>query len=330
MTDGAVPNARSGQPSLLGVGTVIWLASELMFFGGLFAAYLTLRSNARVWPPASVHLELLAASVATLVLIASSGTMHLATRALEHGERELMQRWLVVTLALGALFLVNQIREFFVLDFSLSSSGFGSMYYLMTGFHALHVFGGLIADHGRDRDHHRRRTARTPTTDRGVGLLLLALRRRRLGVAVRHALPAQVGPDAPLRDRPARHRRRPWSSSRPCRRSAVRRRVRWHPTSPPRARSSSRDGSCSSPPAPPATASRRHGNTAGTGARRGSVRRAPISSSPPGGCPSPTRARNPCASSRPSIRRRSAPSWPTSPPSAPDRRSLTSIPRPGA
>ncbi len=143
MTDGAVPNARSGQPSLLGVGTVIWLASELMFFGGLFAAYLTLRSNARVWPPASVHLELLAASVATLVLIASSGTMHLATRALEHGERELMQRWLVVTLALGALFLVNQIREFFVLDFSPSSSGFGSMYYLMTGFHALHVFGGL-------------------------------------------------------------------------------------------------------------------------------------------------------------------------------------------
>ncbi len=143
MMDGAVPSARSRQPSLLGVGTVIWLASELMFFGGLFAAYLTLRSNARVWPPASVHLELLAASIATLVLIASSGTMHLATRALERGERELMQRWLVVTLALGALFLVNQIREFFVLDFSPSSSGFGSMYYLMTGFHALHVFGGL-------------------------------------------------------------------------------------------------------------------------------------------------------------------------------------------
>ncbi len=143
MTGRAMTGTRTRQPSLLGVGTVIWLASELMFFGGLFAAYLTLRSNARVWPPASVHLELLAATIATLVLIASSGTMHLATRALERGERELMQRWLIVTVALGTVFLVNQIREFFVLDFSPSSSGFGSMYYLMTGFHALHVFGGL-------------------------------------------------------------------------------------------------------------------------------------------------------------------------------------------
>ena len=131
------------QPSLLGVGTVIWLASELMFFGGLFAAYLTLRSDAKVWPPRSVHLEVLAATIATLVLIASSGTMHLATRARERGERLVAQRWLIVTLALGTVFLANQVREFFVLDFSVSSSGFGSMYYLMTGFHGLHVFAGL-------------------------------------------------------------------------------------------------------------------------------------------------------------------------------------------
>ena len=49
-----------------------------------------------------------------------------------------------MTLALGAVFLANQIREFLVLDFSPSSNGFGSMYYLMTGFHALHVFAGLV------------------------------------------------------------------------------------------------------------------------------------------------------------------------------------------
>ncbi len=144
MTDGVATATRPRQPSLLAVGTVVWLASELMFFGGLFAAYLTLRSNARVWPPASVHLELLAATLATIVLIASSGTIHLATRARERDDRAEMQRWLILTLALGTIFLVNQIREFFVLDFSVSSSGFGSMYYLMTGFHALHVFGGLV------------------------------------------------------------------------------------------------------------------------------------------------------------------------------------------
>ncbi|MEP6624891.1 MAG: heme-copper oxidase subunit III [Acidimicrobiia bacterium] len=144
MSDGVLTTERSRPPSLLGVGTVVWLASELMFFGGLFAAYLTLQSNARVWPPADVHLELLAATIATLVLIASSGTMHLATRAREQGDRQLMQRWLIVTVSLGALFLANQAREFFVLDFSVSSSGFGSMYYLMTGFHALHVLAGLV------------------------------------------------------------------------------------------------------------------------------------------------------------------------------------------
>jgi cytochrome c oxidase subunit 3 len=143
VTPGVTSAAARKQPSLLGVGTVVWLASELMFFGGLFAAYITLRSNAHVWPPKTVHLELLAATLATIVLIASSGTIHLATLARERGDRALMQRWLIITAALGAVFLVNQVREFFVLDFSISSSGFGSMYYLMTGFHALHVFAGL-------------------------------------------------------------------------------------------------------------------------------------------------------------------------------------------
>ena len=143
VTQGVTSQAPRKPPSLLAVGTVVWLASELMFFGGLFAAYITLRSNAHVWPPKTVHLELLAATLATLVLIASSGTIHLATLARERGDRALTPRWLIITAARGAVFLVNQIREFYVLDFSASSSGFGSMYYLMTGFHALHVFAGL-------------------------------------------------------------------------------------------------------------------------------------------------------------------------------------------
>jgi cytochrome c oxidase subunit 3 len=137
------PAARR-QPSMLAVGTVVWLASELMFFGGLFAAYFTLRAETKVWPPAGVHLETLTSAIATLVLIASSGTMHLATVSRERGDRAAMQRWLVVTLALGALFLTNQAREFLVLDFQISSHSYGSIYYLMTGFHGLHVLGGLV------------------------------------------------------------------------------------------------------------------------------------------------------------------------------------------
>jgi cytochrome c oxidase subunit 3 len=115
-----------------------------MFFGGLFAAYFTLRADARVWPPRDVHLETVAALLATLVLVASSGTIHLAVIARQQGDRLAVQRWMVITLALGTLFVANQLREFFVLDFSASSSGFASMYYLMTGFHALHVFAGLM------------------------------------------------------------------------------------------------------------------------------------------------------------------------------------------
>lgn len=132
------------QPSMLAVGTVVWLASELMFFGGLFAAYFTLRASTKVWPPAGVHLETLLSTIATIVLIASSGTMHLAHLARERGDRAGVHRWLVVTFVLGALFLTNQVHEFFVLDFQISSHSYGSIYYLMTGFHGLHVLGGLL------------------------------------------------------------------------------------------------------------------------------------------------------------------------------------------
>lgn len=126
------------------MGTVVWLASELMFFGGMFAAYFTLRSLSTEWPPADVTLETTTSAVFTVVLIVSSGTIHVAGQALARGDRAGVQRWLLVTLALGALFLVNQIREFLVNDFSISSHAYGSMYYLMTGFHGLHVLGGLV------------------------------------------------------------------------------------------------------------------------------------------------------------------------------------------
>jgi cytochrome c oxidase subunit III len=68
----------------------------------------------------------------------------LAVRSLERGDRAGMVRWILLTLALGVLFLANQIREFYSLDFRVSSNSYGSIYYLMTGFHALHVLAGLL------------------------------------------------------------------------------------------------------------------------------------------------------------------------------------------
>jgi cytochrome c oxidase subunit III len=140
----AEQGSRARPPSMLTVGTVVWLASELMFFGGLFAAYFTLRAEASTWPPRGVTLETTTSAIATVVLLASSGTIHFAGRSLERDDRAGVERWLAITLTLGALFLANQVREFMVSDFEISSHAYGSIYYLMTGFHGLHVLGGLV------------------------------------------------------------------------------------------------------------------------------------------------------------------------------------------
>ena len=145
------PASASSAPALspLGVGVVVWLASELMFFAGLFAAYFSLRSlNASDWPPEGVELDTARAALATAVLMASSVTMHLAVHAVRHREgpddtrRSLL--WLAVTVVLGAAFLVNLVSEYAGASFAIDDDAYGSIYYLMTGFHGLHVLGGLL------------------------------------------------------------------------------------------------------------------------------------------------------------------------------------------
>ncbi|MCA1691119.1 MAG: heme-copper oxidase subunit III [Acidimicrobiales bacterium] len=134
------------RPPLLAVGTIVWLASELMFFSGLFAAYFTLRATARgPWPPEGVELEATVAGVFTLILLASSGTIQLAVRAITAGDRRRFCRWLLVTMALAIVFLVNQGREWSAAEFAIDSHSFGSAFFVMTGFHGLHVAGGVAA-----------------------------------------------------------------------------------------------------------------------------------------------------------------------------------------
>jgi cytochrome c oxidase subunit 3 len=134
----------SSAPSTLGVGVVVWLASELMFFAGLFAAYFTLRSVNDVWPPADVELETVRTAIATLVLVASSGAMHMAVVAASRHDRRDAIRWLGITALMGAVFLSNQVLEYAEAEFRLDDHAYGSIFYLMTGFHGLHVLGGLV------------------------------------------------------------------------------------------------------------------------------------------------------------------------------------------
>jgi cytochrome c oxidase subunit 3 len=128
----------------LSVGVVVWLASELMFFAGLFAAYYTLRAESRVWPPADVDLDIPRAAASTVVLLASSATMHLSVARADRGDRRGALRWLYATFLLGAAFLVNLGFEWAANDFSISSHAYGSIYYLITGAHGAHLAAGLV------------------------------------------------------------------------------------------------------------------------------------------------------------------------------------------
>jgi cytochrome c oxidase subunit 3 len=140
----ASPASASSAPSPLGVGVVVWLASELMFFAGLFAAYFTLRGANDVWPPEDVELATARTAVATVVLVASSGAMHLAVVAARRDDRRGAAVWLGITALMGAVFLTNQVLEYAEANFQIDDHAYGSIFYLMTGFHGLHVLGGLL------------------------------------------------------------------------------------------------------------------------------------------------------------------------------------------
>ena len=132
---------ESSAPSTLGVGVIVWLASELMFFAGLFAAYFTLRSVNNVWRGSSM---LQSARGSSAVLVASSGAMHMAVVASRRDDRRGAVTWLAITALMGAIFLLNQLTEYAQADFRLDDHAYGSVFYLMTGFHGLHVIGGLV------------------------------------------------------------------------------------------------------------------------------------------------------------------------------------------
>jgi cytochrome c oxidase subunit III len=134
---------RAGAPPIL-FGTILFLASELLFFGGLFGAYYALRAETSPWPPKGVELEILLAAIATAVLVLSSGTFHLGLVAARRERIGGLRVWIAITLVLGAAFLSLQLLDYSRLSFEVSSHAYGTMYYAMTGLHWLHVAAGLV------------------------------------------------------------------------------------------------------------------------------------------------------------------------------------------
>jgi cytochrome c oxidase subunit 3 len=135
---------------MVSVGTIVWLSSELMFFAALFAMYFTIRSvsGPEVWAEGTEFLTVGYASVFTIILVASSATCQLGVFAAERGDVYGLRRWYVITLIMGAIFVGGQANEYRHLvheGLTIASSGYGSVFYLTTGFHGLHVIGGLFA-----------------------------------------------------------------------------------------------------------------------------------------------------------------------------------------
>ena len=128
------------------LGMVLFIASEIMFFGGLFGAYFTLRSAAPEWPPPdNPHLSAPYAAVLTAILVTSSVTMQFGVWAIRKNNQRRLILFLAVSLLLGATFLAMQALEYANLireGMTLSSGVFGSTFYTLTGFHGAHVAGG--------------------------------------------------------------------------------------------------------------------------------------------------------------------------------------------
>src|ERR1700730_11394843 len=136
---------RARSPTALAVVTTVWLASELMFFAGLFASYFTIKSASSDWPGTKIVLSTGQDAAFTGLLVLSSFTMQYSVHVLDRDRRTEAARWVVASFVLGALFLGNQLLEWTQVPFHPATSAYASLFFVMTGFHGLHVLFGLLA-----------------------------------------------------------------------------------------------------------------------------------------------------------------------------------------
>ena len=138
------------RPNMVSVGTIVWLSSELMFFAALFAMYFFIRgASPELWAEHTKDLNIPYATTFTVILVASSVTCQFGVFAAEKGDVHALRRWFTLTFVMGLLFVLGQVNEYRNLvthdGIKINGDGYGSVFYLTTGFHGLHVTGGLIA-----------------------------------------------------------------------------------------------------------------------------------------------------------------------------------------
>lgn len=140
-THPVVPNpTRNAQSS-------IWmlLVSEFMLFFGLLSAFFFLRSAMPAWgPPTGRTYDLTLPIINSVLLFASAGTMYLSYRAIRKDKRRQFDNLLLLTMLLGAGFILGQIYEFSHLGFSIQDGAYAGIFLLTMGMHAAHVAVGVL------------------------------------------------------------------------------------------------------------------------------------------------------------------------------------------
>lgn len=135
-----------GSRSLGWWGLVVLIASEATLFGLLLFVNFYLRVNARTWPLGGIDdPELTLSAIRSVILLASSIPAVLAERAARRGDQRRFRLLIAITFAMAAIFLAGHIQEYVVLlpEFSWNTNAYGSVFYTITGLHALHLVIGM-------------------------------------------------------------------------------------------------------------------------------------------------------------------------------------------
>jgi heme/copper-type cytochrome/quinol oxidase subunit 3 len=145
----AIAEEHRTSTGLDNVKMAMWafLGSECLFFGSLISTYLLYRNRIVEGPTPNDVYDIPYTSVSSFVLLMSSVTMVLALAAIQRGDHRGLRTWLLATAMLGMIFIGGQIYEFttFVEEgLNLSTSTFGSSFFVMTGFHGAHVTVGIF------------------------------------------------------------------------------------------------------------------------------------------------------------------------------------------
>jgi cytochrome c oxidase subunit III len=137
--------AHAEHPDHRVFGLLMFLVAEGCLFLGLFMAYLAYSLTAPVWPPEGTpELELLLPSINTVILLSSSLVIRKAGLAIKADDVKGLRLWFALTALMGAIFLAGQLYEYSHLEFGLTTNLFASTFYVLTGFHGLHVAAGLL------------------------------------------------------------------------------------------------------------------------------------------------------------------------------------------